>query len=158
MARPGSHLTGRCRHVCRAALVPSLATAASGLWRALTAARAAWIADMTAAIGRLRAVVVLTPPGPTPVWLLAHYLAGDTPDRVVATYVDLVVRNGIRHPGLPVTSPVEALAVPPDSIPTDALFSRPVAPGRAPPPRFAMITDDLGNSITFDLGIPMEYT
>jgi len=92
-----------------ALLAASQATAAGTLWRSLVAAQSALAADMTAAIGRLPAVITFTAPGPAPVWLIAQYLAGDTPSRVVPVYLDLVARNGIVNPGAPVPGPLEVL-------------------------------------------------
>ena len=92
-----------------AAQAPSYPTAAAALWRALIAARAAWIADMNAAIGRLPSVRQFTPPGQQPVWLMAQYLAGDDPSQVVATWRDIVTRNGIWHPSDPSPGPLEVL-------------------------------------------------
>lgn len=87
-------------------------TAAGAAWRALVAAKAALAADMTATIGRLPAVTTFVAPSSVSVWLLAHYLAGDTPGQVVATYLDLVARNGIVHPAIAPAGALEVLAVP----------------------------------------------
>lgn len=92
-----------------ALLAATQATAAGTLWRSLVAAQSALAADMTATIGRLPAVVTFTPPGPAPVWLIAQYLAGDTPANVVPVYLDLVARNGIVNPAVPVPGPLEVL-------------------------------------------------
>jgi hypothetical protein len=80
------------------------------LWRSLIAVRDAVAADYNAQIGRLPPVVQLALPAAVPVWHIAQYLAGDVPSTVFATYQDIVARNGIRHPGLPVNGPVEVLA------------------------------------------------
>ncbi len=92
-----------------AALASSQPIAAGALWRALIAAKGALAADMTAAIGRLPAVRVFTPPAPMPVWLLAQYLAGDRPGRLLAVYLDLVRRNGIVNPAAPQPGKLEVL-------------------------------------------------
>lgn len=91
-------------------LVPASATAASALWRSLIAARAAWIANMNSTIGSLPPVVTFTPPARLPVWVLAQFLAGDDPSAIVATYRDLIKRNGIVHPAEPPSGPLEVLA------------------------------------------------
>ncbi len=88
------------------AAYPALAGA---VWRAAIASSAALSADMNAQIGRLPAVVVITPPAPVPVWLLAQYVSGDTPGAVFATYLDLVARNAIRNPATPPAGAIEAL-------------------------------------------------
>ena len=91
-----------------AALVSLDATSAGGLWRALLAARGAWMADMNQVIGRLPNVVTLNLPATVPVWLAAQYLVGDQPARVLETYHDLIARNDIRHPAM-ATGPLEVL-------------------------------------------------
>ena len=90
--------------------VPVNALTATPLWRALMAARTAWLADMSATIGRLPPVLTLTPPTQAPVWLLAYYLYGDWPDRMLGGYLDIVARNDIRNPALPPPGPLEILA------------------------------------------------
>ena len=92
-----------------ALLAATQATAAGTLWRSLVAAQSALAADMNATIGRLPAVVTFTPPVTAPVWLIAQYLAGDTPARVLPVYLDLVSRNGIINPGVPQSGPLEVL-------------------------------------------------
>ena len=54
-------------------------------------------------------MVAFTPPVTAPVWLIAQYLAGDTPARVLPVYLDLVKRNGIINPGAPQSGPLEVL-------------------------------------------------
>jgi hypothetical protein len=85
------------------------ATLAGTLWRALTALRAAFLADMSATVGRLPAVATLTIPVATPTWLIAQYLSGDNPSALVATYNDLVARNAIRHPAICPAGTIEYL-------------------------------------------------
>jgi prophage DNA circulation protein len=92
-----------------ASLAATQATAAGTLWRSLVAAQSSLAADMNATIGRLPAVTVFTPPQPAPVWLLAQYLAGDTPGSVLAVYLDLVKRNSIINPAVPQAGPLEVL-------------------------------------------------
>ena len=65
---------------------------------------------MNAAIGSLPAVTAFTPPPGVPVWVLAQYLAGDDPSRVIAAYRDLIARNDIYHPAVPPPGPFEVLA------------------------------------------------
>ncbi len=93
-----------------ATLVAAEASTAAPLWRGLIAAKGAWIADMSATIGRLPAVRRFTPPGQVPVWVLAHYLVGDDPSAVLPTWLDLVRRNDIHQPALPPPGPLETLA------------------------------------------------
>ena len=92
-----------------ASQVPTQATAAGTLWRALVALQAALAADMNATIGRLPAVETLTLTSPVSVWLIAQYLVGDTPGAVLATYLDLVQRNSIINPAVPSPGPLEVL-------------------------------------------------
>jgi prophage DNA circulation protein len=92
-----------------AAQAPSYPAAAAILWQSLTRCRAAWMADMNALIGRLPSVATFTPPATVPIWLVAQYLSGDDPSTVVATYMDLVRRNDIFHPGIPPAGPLEIL-------------------------------------------------
>lgn len=82
-----------------AVLAATQATAGGALWRALTAARAALAADMSAIIGRLPAVATFTLARVAPLWLIAQHLAGDDPSQVVPTYLDLASRNAIANPG-----------------------------------------------------------
>ena len=82
---------------------------AGPVWRALLALRAALAADMTATIGRLPAVKVFISPAAMPVWLLAMHLSGDTPDRLVAVYRDLLTRNDIAHPAFAPAGKLEVL-------------------------------------------------
>lgn len=93
-----------------AALVPGAPAPASALWRGLIAAKAAWIADMNADVGRLPAVEIFTPPSSAPVWIYAQYLSGDNPSAIFAVWRDLVQRNGIFHPATPAPGPLEVLA------------------------------------------------
>lgn len=79
------------------------------LWRSLVAVRAAVAADYNALIGRLPPVLPLVLPAAVPVWLIAQFRAGDRPDVLAAVYRDLVVRNRIAHPGLPVGGSIEVL-------------------------------------------------
>ncbi len=92
-----------------ALLAATQATAAGTLWRSLVAAQSALAADMNATIGRLPAVIAFTPPVTAPIWLIAQYLAGDTPANVVPVYLDLVKRNGVVNPGAPQSGPLEVL-------------------------------------------------
>jgi prophage DNA circulation protein len=78
----------------------SYPTLAANVWRGCIAAQSALSIDMNARIGRLPAIVTLTLPRPTPVWLIAQYLAGDTPGQVAGMYYDLVARNYIADPSL----------------------------------------------------------
>jgi hypothetical protein len=92
-----------------ASLVPSQATGAGTLWRALVALQAALAADMNATIGSLPVVETLTLTAPVSTWLIAQYLVGDTPGAVLATYLDLVLRNNIINPAIPPPGPLEVL-------------------------------------------------
>ncbi len=79
------------------------------LWRALMTLRGAWLADMTATIGRLPAVVTLTLPAPTSIWVVANARAGDDPTAVLASYDDIVTRNAVANPAAPGTRTLEVL-------------------------------------------------
>ena len=83
---------------------------AGALWRNLVGVRQAFLADMTATIGRLPAVLTVTLPTGVSAWLVAQYLAGDAPGGVVATYRDIVARNAVRHPAMVPAGAIEVLA------------------------------------------------
>jgi prophage DNA circulation protein len=85
-------------------------TLAADVWRACIASQSALSLDMNARIGRLPAVVSLKLPRPVPVWLIAQYLAGDTPGQVAGMYYDLVARNNVYAPSL-ASGVIEALQV-----------------------------------------------
>jgi prophage DNA circulation protein len=93
-----------------AGLIGTSPVQAATLWSALITARAAWISDMNTTIGRLPPVVIFTPPGAAPVWVLAQYLAGDDPTKVIPLYFDIIQRNCITHPAEPGPGPFEVLA------------------------------------------------
>lgn len=95
----------------RAALAARTDPAGAGpVWQRLDALRGAVAADMRERAGRLPAVQTITPPAPVPVWLLANYLAGDDPARILPMAEDLVRRNGLRQPGAVPVRPLEYLA------------------------------------------------
>lgn len=71
---------------------------ATVLRRALRSLGSAIIADVNETIGRLPPLHVFTPGRPVDAFLVAHHLAGDTPDQVEAVYADIVRRNRPRHP------------------------------------------------------------
>jgi hypothetical protein len=84
-----------------AAIAPASPVALGELWAALVAVRAAWLADMNAVIGRLPAVATLVLPAtPVSVWLVAQYLAGDTPANLVATVDAVMARNRLYSPAI----------------------------------------------------------
>jgi hypothetical protein len=87
----------------------SLPIEGAALWRTLLAVRSAVAADYNARIGRLPAVRQMLLPAAAPVWLIAQHLSGDRPELVAATYRDLVARNRISHPGVPIAGTIEAL-------------------------------------------------
>lgn len=81
---------------------------ASALWQALEKLRGVVAIDLSEIIGRLPAAERIAPPrGST--WLLAQHLAGDDPSRVVETLHDIRRRNGLRHPAVLGSGPVEVL-------------------------------------------------
>ncbi len=82
---------------------------AGAVWRALVAAQAALSADLNSLIGRLPSVTQFVLPHAASAWQIAWTLAGDTPDQVAATYLDLVQRNGIVHPGVVPPGTLEVL-------------------------------------------------
>jgi prophage DNA circulation protein len=92
-----------------AAIAAAQAVAGGALWRSLIAMRGAVIADMSAVIGRLPAIITVTTPATMPAWLLAHGIAGDDPTKVVSVMLDIIQRNGIRHPALVPAGPLEIL-------------------------------------------------
>ncbi|MDA8049960.1 MAG: DNA circularization N-terminal domain-containing protein [Rhodospirillales bacterium] len=91
----------------QAASEPALA---APVWRDLLAVRAAFAADMSSLIGRLPAVIEVVTPAVLPAWLIAEYVAGDTPGAIYATWQDIVARNGVRNPALVPSGSVEVLA------------------------------------------------
>jgi prophage DNA circulation protein len=84
--------------------------AAASTWRSLVAARSAFLVDINSEIGRLPAVVTILLPTTMPAWLVAQYLAGDTPSAVRAQYLDIVARNQVTHPAMVPAGDIEALA------------------------------------------------
>ncbi|MDC7787961.1 DNA circularization N-terminal domain-containing protein [Rhodoplanes sp. TEM] len=101
-----------------AAAVPLAADgpeAVAGLTAALGALRASVARDINEAIGRLPAVVLVTPAATLSAWLVADHLAGDEPGAVVPMLDDIVTRNGLRHPGLVPPEPIEVLTEAPAS-------------------------------------------
>ena len=83
-----------------AATAPASPVALGGVWAALLAARGAWMADMSAVIGRLPVVRTLALPRvPVSVWLVGQYLSGDNPANLVATVQTLAARNVLYCPG-----------------------------------------------------------
>lgn len=104
-------------------LIAALDTAATGIaaaaalapisigpaWRGAQTMRSAVVGDYSTMIGRLLPVTTITPPAGTSVWLIAQYLSGDVPGKVVETYLDLVARNSIANPATPPIGPLETL-------------------------------------------------
>lgn len=84
---------------------------AAPVWRDLVALKGALAADMNTLIGRLPPVVTITVPRVMPAWLLAHYISGDDPAEVYATYQDIIARNNVYHPALVQPGPLEVLDV-----------------------------------------------
>lgn len=81
---------------------------ASALWQSLEKLRGVVAIDLSEIIGRLPAATRIDPPRGSS-WLLAQHLAGDDPARVVETLHDIRRRNGLRHPALLGSDPVEVL-------------------------------------------------
>jgi prophage DNA circulation protein len=78
-------------------------------WRALAELRRRIHEDLDDRIGRLPSVLILTPPTRTNAWIIAHYVAGDDPSEVLATYEDIVSRNGLAHPAIVDVDTIEVL-------------------------------------------------
>ncbi|MFT8421707.1 MAG: DNA circularization N-terminal domain-containing protein [Gluconacetobacter sp.] len=76
------------------------AVAMAPLWSALRDLRAAVVADYSAAIGRLPAVVGVSIGPQVSAWCVAYAVAGDTPANVLTVMDDLVTRNDLVHPAL----------------------------------------------------------
>ncbi|MGO4558329.1 DNA circularization N-terminal domain-containing protein [Mesorhizobium sp. 2RAF21] len=84
----------------------AVTTAAS---RAASALRAAVIADINEAIGRLPALIVRTYDTETDAYAVANDLYGDRPEAIEAGYRSLVERNRPRHPAMLPAGRIEAL-------------------------------------------------
>ncbi len=82
---------------------------AAPTWRALLAARTAYLADINTEIGRLPPVINIELPTTMPAWLVAQYLSGDTPASVRAFYLDIVARNRVLNPALVPGGVIEVL-------------------------------------------------
>lgn len=79
------------------------------LWRALSETKRRMIEDIDERIGRLPSVLMITPPGQVSAWLVAQYVAGDSPARLKSLVEDIHRRNGLRHPALAGPSVLEVL-------------------------------------------------
>lgn len=84
---------------------------AAPVWDDLIGLKAALAADTNALIGRLPAVVTVNTINVLPAWLIAHYVAGDVPARMAATYADIVARNRVINPALVPAGALEVLQV-----------------------------------------------
>jgi len=72
----------------------------SSMWSALRNLRLAVLADYSATIGRLPAVLSVPVSRPLSAWAIAYALAGDTPENVQTVMDDMVSRNDLIHPGI----------------------------------------------------------
>lgn len=93
----------------RAATLANEAPApATALWQAIETARGRLAIDMSEVVGRLPAVIRITPPRASS-WLLAQHYAGDDPKAVLPMLLDIRRRNRLRHPALLGAGPIEVL-------------------------------------------------
>lgn len=92
-----------------AVLAASDPLAITPVWRDLLGLKAALAADLNALIGRLPAVVAVNTTRTMPVWLLAHYAYGDTPNKIFAMWQDIIARNAIRNPAVMQAGGIELL-------------------------------------------------
>ena len=84
---------------------------AAPVWRDLVSLKGALAADFNTLIGRLPPVVTIIIPRVMPAWVIAHYISGDDPAQVIATYLDIIARNQIFHPALVQPGALEVLDV-----------------------------------------------
>lgn len=92
-----------------AAIAASRPLVAGSAWRAAGIARRALAADIHERIGRLPVVGTLETSTTLSAWLIAQRIAGDDPARVTTVMLDLVRRNGVRHPSMVPAGTVEYL-------------------------------------------------
>jgi prophage DNA circulation protein len=83
--------------------------AANAVFNAIAGLRAAVAADFNSLIGRLPAVITITTNRTMSAWLIALYLAGDTPSNMLAALQDVVQRNGVVNPGVVPAGALEVL-------------------------------------------------
>ncbi len=84
---------------------------AAPVWDDLISVKSALAADVNALIGRLPPVVSVTTIRSHPAWLIAHYVAGDSPAKMYASYQDLIARNGVKNPAMIGPGALEVLQV-----------------------------------------------
>jgi prophage DNA circulation protein len=84
---------------------------AAPVWDDLIGLKAALAADTNALIGRLPEVVSISTIRAHPAWLIAHYIAGDMPGAMAASYADLIARNQVVNPAMVPPGTLEVLQV-----------------------------------------------
>lgn len=84
---------------------------AAPVWQALQDLKSAVGANFNSLVGSLPQVVTIELSWSVPAWLVAHYIAGDTPDTMYATWQDLLARNGVGAPAMLGPGVIEVLNV-----------------------------------------------
>lgn len=90
-------------------VAPAIPALAADLRNVILSVRSAYGRDMSETIGRLPAVMTITPRDTVSGWLLAQHFVGDDPSAVVPFFVDLARRNRLPHPGAIPADPIEVL-------------------------------------------------
>lgn len=84
---------------------------AAPVWDDLVSLKSALAADTNALVGRLPSVVDINTRRTLPAWLIAHYVAGDVPSQMYATYSDIIARNVVSNPATVPGGTLEVLQV-----------------------------------------------
>ncbi len=71
---------------------------AAPVWQSLHDLKSAVATNFNSLVGSLPQVVSVELSSAVPAWLVAHYIAGDTPSAMYATWQDLLARNGVGAP------------------------------------------------------------
>ena len=100
-----------CDNAQRAAVavVPLAPQQAGAVWSAVAELRRRIVEDLNERIGRLPAIVSITPPSQVSAWLVAQHVAGDTPARLTAMFDDIATRNRLWHPSIAGPDTIETL-------------------------------------------------
>lgn len=83
----------------------------TNLSRAARNLNVAIVMDINEVIGRLPDVLTFRPERNIDAWAIALHVAGDTPSRMESVYLDIVARNGPRHPAYIEPGAVELLDI-----------------------------------------------
>lgn len=86
---------------------------AAPVWDDLVSLKSALAADLNTVVGRLPAVVTVNTTTAVPAWIVALYVAGDTPGAMYGCYGDIIARNQVANPGVIASGALEILQVVP---------------------------------------------